>query len=528
MRKTIAYIMPVIAAVAAFLLPYSFIKQGVIRTSLDNVLHLKADPVFMGGGVKTKFMDAMGDDYGEGSLTYPRHQAFKEKGLLDMVRYTVHEPVTNGRWCGDIDFWQLAITVAKTGNPFEAINGFSLPVFHIYIDIDGTKGGSTETAEARAELVTFDEAHPWDFMVHVDGYKESGTVVSFDGTYNKPVKVIYSKEKKTIYIRLMLEDKKLKQVLDGRPTYHYVLAGAYDRMARGNFMPVKKNAGLKNGGGARSSLTPRIYDYIEPHGTDQKKILTSYDEESYRYAKLLPLEAKKNNRVKENNGTAELLKKYTRFLEKEKKNRKPVDHDSQIKHAVDAGKTGIELAVIYYQAGKLKDMELIIDALLEKEPENSPALTYKGTLTVSKARDAASLPKKMECINQAFDFYEKAIKASDNTNDLVTALMHRGNISLAVPDQVFHKFTPGIEDFLRAGGLLEKMNPKETKERERMLSCYMKVALGYEKAGKKEEAEIYFLKVKSFKNLPLKYIVMLLKRGYQTETDIPSGGPSGG
>ena len=42
-------------------------------------------------------------------------------------------------------------------------------------------------------------------------------------------------------------------------------------------MPVREQAGLRYGGGAESRLTPRVYDYLAPEGTDQFEILSGYN-----------------------------------------------------------------------------------------------------------------------------------------------------------------------------------------------------------------------------------------------------------
>ena len=61
-------------------------------------------------------MDFVGDDDGAGNLRYPTNKNFEE-GALDLVRYTVHQPVTNARWQNSADYWQLDIEY-KNGPAF--------------------------------------------------------------------------------------------------------------------------------------------------------------------------------------------------------------------------------------------------------------------------------------------------------------------------------------------------------------------------------------------------------------------------
>jgi len=51
-------------------------------------------------------------------------------------------------------------------------------------------------------------------------------------------------------------DPGIKRILDGRPTYHYVVVGASDPYSPGGFMPLSASPSPRNGGLARSPLTP--------------------------------------------------------------------------------------------------------------------------------------------------------------------------------------------------------------------------------------------------------------------------------
>jgi hypothetical protein len=82
-------------------------------------------------------------------------------------------------------------------------------------------------------------------MIHVDGFAgdRKGRIVSSDGAYERPVRVFFIAADKTLRVRAVLDAPGLKRVLDGRPTFHYVVVGAFDPFAPAGFMPVGASPG---------------------------------------------------------------------------------------------------------------------------------------------------------------------------------------------------------------------------------------------------------------------------------------------
>jgi tetratricopeptide (TPR) repeat protein len=472
---------------------------------IANGLKLEVNPDFSGGKEIVRFMDNMGDDYGEGTLNYPRHPAFKGKGYLDVVRYIVYEPLTNFSWSEDRDFWQLGLTFVNVSNAFDTIYDFSHPVIHIYIDIDGEEGGSTETFYPRSELVKFDKEHPWDFMVEIDGHHEFGKVFSWDRKIEDKVRIYSVPEKKTVYARILLNNDRIKKVLDGRPTYHYVLVGAYDEYASGYFMTVKERSGSRYGGGAKSRLSPRVYDYVEPLGMNQKKVLASYNEEQYQYAVVYPLKAEKGKRDEQKKEEREkIIAKYHQLAEAEVK--------SQAKSVAELkaeGASRIEIAIAYLNEGNHQESEKILDSLLAEESDNAVANAYKGAIIAGKGGNVASPAKALQYVNEAYVYLDKAVKLAQN-DEIVQTRMTRGSVSMYVPETIFGKSEQGAEDFIRAADYLDENNG----DRRSIADCYFKAAVCYENASMLDEAEIYFLKAKSYDELPASAKYELAKRGY--------------
>ncbi|MFH1825577.1 MAG: glucodextranase DOMON-like domain-containing protein [Candidatus Firestonebacteria bacterium] len=512
--KSVRYLFTAISlVVVAFLIPMTFIFSNLITGGLDKVLHLKINPNFSGGDIISSFMDEIGDDYGEGGLTYPMHPDFKGKGYLDIIRYNVYKPVINAPWSEDKDFWQLSFTLANMG-AFETVHNFSHPVIHVYIDLDGKKGGSTETLNPMSELVRFDEEHPWDFMVHIDGYHKFGKLVSFDKTIEEKVRVYSIPERKTIYARILLNNERIKKVLgagfthappEGAGfTYHYVFVGCYDSYSMGNFMPVKYKSGLRNGGGAKSSLTPKVYDYIPPEGMNQKEILSSYNEEKHLYAKVYPLVVGKSCIKKE---SLINIEEYKKLSQKEIE----CEQASALKELDKTKSSNKEkVAEVYFRAGRYDEAEKIFNSLLAENPENVPANAYKGSLVAMKAKSSTTI-QAIKYVKEAYNYLDKAVKFAKKNDELITAFINRGSVSMNIPEMVFQKSKEGASDFLNAVTLLEQIGWKDQKL---IVDCYLNVAICYENANMIESAEIYFMKVKSFPDISAKARYELAKRGY--------------
>ena len=136
-----------------------FVYSNIMERAFQSVAKLETDPAFTGGRIAEVFYDPVGDDHGFGRLVYPSHPDFVP-GSLDLVRYTVHEPVYNAKWSDLSDYWQLDMAFSAKGNQVRNIR--------IYIDADGDGNGNTLPRDEMAEGVTFDPSAPWDYVVVVE------------------------------------------------------------------------------------------------------------------------------------------------------------------------------------------------------------------------------------------------------------------------------------------------------------------------------------------------------------------------
>ena len=520
MKNIAKIIIPLAALAFAAALPLPYMFMGPLMDGVVKTLRIEVDPRFSGGEVLAKFLDPMDDDRGEGGLVYPDLPAFQGKKVLDIVRYTVRRPVLNTAGGDSPDYWQMDVTFAETANPLNAPLGFSLPVVHIYIDVDGTEGGSTRTAHADAELISFDPAHPWDYLIHIDGFAgdRKGYIVSFDQAYKRPVEVFFVMDTKTIHARVELDDQGIKRILDGRPTYHYVVAGAFDPLAAGGFMQVLEKAGPRNGGGARSALTPRIYDWVEPEGADQSRTLSSYDQASGAYAALVPLEAKESpkgedsSEVESTKRAAELLATYKEKLAGETEEAPHADLAAAVQRLVGQGVGGMELVEAYYRARMFEKAEEASRRILESSPDHAGAATCLAMAIAGRSGQQKSPMKSMEFVNRAIAQFDKAFPVCKSPDELLTIYLERGRYFASVPESIFRKSAAAAEDYLKAAAIVRQQG--SSSDRPTLLAdCYINAARALARSGNADEAEIYFHKAAKFENLTTEQIVALLERG---------------
>ncbi len=492
--KDVARILIVLLALSfAVMVPLSFIYGDFLARNLTSALNLHVDERFTGGKVRARFLDTVGDDHGEGGLVYPGHRGYSHEGVLDLVRYTVYEPITDAPWSSEKDFWQLALTFAEMKNSLDTVMPFSHPVVLIYIDINGKESGSSRTFVPRAELVEFDREHPWDIFIRLDGYSEKASMYNPERREPVSLPVFVVEESNTIYLRLPLSEGNLKSLLDGRDTFHYVMVGACDPLSQGRIMRVQDTATRHTGGGALSSMTPRIYDYLAPRGVSQESLLSSYDESDFTYATLRPVSVNEGAMKREDPiGQDEIARLEQDVAGQSKRN---LEEKRKALAKLEAeGKSGTERAVALFHAEKYAEAEKEFDRILSETPDHPLALAYKGSLLALRGGESESVAESIRLVNRAFEYLDRAVSRADTRNEKITARMNRGSVSLSVPEQVFSKSMTGARDFEEAAKMMAESNP----ERMDIADAYCRAALCYERAGMKDKAEIMLLHAKNY------------------------------
>jgi carbohydrate-binding DOMON domain-containing protein len=109
------------------------------------------------------FKDPKGDDFGPGTYTYPTNAAYK-KGSFDLVEFEVKEKGAD---------LELTFTVAAPiEDPWDSAkwptpgNGFSLQMFHVYVDVDGKPGSGEQNALPGMNATFADDAR-WEKAIIV-------------------------------------------------------------------------------------------------------------------------------------------------------------------------------------------------------------------------------------------------------------------------------------------------------------------------------------------------------------------------
>ena len=508
--KPIIHFLFVFASALSFvyLVPQSFIHSESIVHVLTSVLKLKVDPSFTGGETVARFLDPLGDDNGSGLLTYPSHPAWNDTGLLDMVAYEVHEPVTQANWSELPYYWQLDCSFAKLPNGLGGSAGFSFPVINIYIDIDGEESGSVSTLRERGEMVRFDGRYPWDYMVHIDGFSPKGTLYKWDGGQIGEVPVYIDVKTATIKARLPLEDEGLMRILDGRVTRHYVLVGAYDQLSTENFMNVTRRGGVHAGGGADSPFTPKVYDFLAPRGENQQTLLSSFARDGSELALLTPVIADPaaRNRVipeaemkkLEDLATAEEAKAAENAGGERAPDVRPEDMSDE------------DWLITLFNAGRGDEAYDLAAILLQKNPDDGIVLAYAGSLEALKAGSASEVAESIRLVNKAYDQFAKAEAILQTDGDLLHLYFNRGYVALSVPEIVFNKGAQGGDDFMSAARILRDEGADDVQ----IADAYINAGDCYTKALKDIKAEAAYNAALSLDGKNARQKLALAKLGF--------------
>lgn len=488
-RRMVYYIRALIIAVCAITGTASFfIYSDLIGRAFQSVAHLETDPAFTGGRVSAVFYDPVGDDTGFGSLTYPSHKDFVP-GSLDLVRYTVHEPVYNAQWSDVSEYWQLDLSFSS--GPAVVRN------IRIYIDVDNEGLGSVNTKTEFAEGVNFDAASPWDYVISVQG--TTGTLESSDGTFSVPLAVSSSASQKDMTIRVPLATHRLQALYRAGTTRQYVVIGAWAPWNRDGFADVKKLRGTGTGGGALSALTPKIYDLLVPDGMNQAEELGAWNEDELTGPVIHPISV---SMISAKGGMKRSPVSATRLTALESAAKQEADADLEARNSLyatalaerdrspTAPDTEQNLAIAAYWVEKNTEAEKLFDRLLAKNPNDPICLAYKGSLVAKRGGDAPPLAA-VDIIAEAYTYLDRAVSLAASDGDRVTAYYNRANVSKAVPDVVFGKALQGAIDFLAAAETDKKISAEFPVGE--VASAYCNAAICYEIAGKEDESVTWFM-----------------------------------
>ena len=416
--KKISWYLPRILTLllALFGVSFFFMYDDIISRAFQSVAKFETNPGFTGGRVAGVFYDPVGDDHGFGGLLYPTHKDFVA-GSLDLVRYTVHEPVYNAQWATFPEYWQLDLSFSSGPNTVRNIR--------IYIDADRDGAGNTQPRDDMAEGVSFDAASPWDYVVAVHG--SDGVIESADGKVKVRLKVTVSNSEKDVSIRIPLADSRLQQFYRVKETAQYVCVGAWTPWGPDGFAPVAQRAASGAGGGSISSLTPKIYDCLVPEGKTQEELLSVWNEDSLDIPVLEPVVVNMHaaSGISGKNINSKLVSELEKLAVDEAAKR-----GASLNEQCDASRDGIEkkgvdavsakelsgYGKLLFSAGKRVDAEKIFDRVLAVEPDNPGALGYKGSLVALRGGEASPLAA-VDIVADAYHYLDRAVSLASTPEE---------------------------------------------------------------------------------------------------------------
>ena len=251
-------------------------EEGKLRGRAPARPALAQVPTLVQGKEIFSMTDPAGDDNGPGTYTYPTNKVFAQKGLFDLIKYTVYDAGKN---------WQLAFDFTALPNPWNGPQGFSHPIILLFMDVED--GGRTDLPKgAEAAQVQFDPDHPWDVFVRIAGWPAYGRHLwTADGKGPTLVGVASDPKKGRIIVTIP------KSIVPNITGWHYILVGSQDGYGKDYIRALGPKAGEWSGGGCPDPMwAPQIYDYLAPSDHTQAQILGSYSAQGRHFVTLIPVQ----------------------------------------------------------------------------------------------------------------------------------------------------------------------------------------------------------------------------------------------
>lgn len=473
--KNIFYNIRVILVVLICLMGISvfFINSGFLCNLIVNGLHLKIAPSFTGGEIAADFFDDSEDDSGSGILRYPASAEFTE-GSLDLVCYTVHQPVYDAKWQINADYWQMVLEFKAEANPVRNIM--------IYIGLKEKSDSrlaplpaSSETLFDNAENLQFPEDRPWNFAVWISG--SEGKIYDAEGKFLYDAEMGFLNNGKTVRFRIPLKDKNIQRVYSAEETFHYVIVGAYSQFDLGGFMPIEKRRSNSRGGTKSAKdfnpLIPKVYDLL---GDNQQ--LAGWDSDLLTKATVQPVEVqmkiKKSGKDEFKDFQKTLYAKISEMNEER------------------AAQGKLESEGQYFGYETLDEALVAFEKAMKENPESALDVCHYGSCLAMKGGQS-SVVQAVSYVNKAFEYLDKAVELASNDDDLFEVLMNRASVCKSVPDSVFNKAFTGAQDFTRLANIqksrLPESNPEDAEYDRYVLSyLYLNASECYRTAGKETES----------------------------------------
>ena len=465
MRNVIRKILTgIFAFISFFGIMFFFINSSTLMNFLGKYLHLH--PMYTGGIVAADVYDTAGDDNGNGNLVYPANAAF-EKGSLDLIRYTVHEPLLDAKWQQNAEYWQLELEYMHS--PANVRN------IMIYIDLNNVQDGCTEPLFDSAENVSFNPENAWDIAIWISGGK--GKVYDSQKVFLCNTEYYELDGGKTIRINIPMQNEYLQAVYGATKTYHYVLTGGVSQFDRGGFMPIEKRRSNSRGGtkNAReyNALIPKVYDVL-----GENSQLGTWNPQDFSKALLVPVEVEMHpfaatgkawngNRTGGNAADEAFMQKV---------------FDEYAKYAPKTD--------CMYEAPE--EYAVTLKKKITENPDDYVSMAYYGSCLALQGGQASVL-QAVALVNESFEYLDKAAELSNGKPGEIDVLMNRASVAYSVPNDVFGKTETAASDFMRIISLYKEIfgeNEEELAKPENKYAlayCYVMASKCYKTLGRQTD-----------------------------------------
>ena len=152
-----------------------FIFSSTMTSFVGSFLHVH--PSYTGGEIAGDFVSPVED--------------------FNLVRYTVHQPVTNAKWQQNAEYWQLVLE-------FKDCDAGNQNLI-IYIKLTQPESAS-------------------DYDIALQLSEGEGKIYDNKGTYLCSTEYYVLNKGSVIKLRIPLQDKKIQKVLGAKKTYHYIVS----------------------------------------------------------------------------------------------------------------------------------------------------------------------------------------------------------------------------------------------------------------------------------------------------------------
>lgn len=456
-----------------------FINSSTIAFFLKDLLNLKVAPSFTGGTIVKSFYDADGDDNGNGLLVYPSNKNF-EKGCLDLISYSVHEPVYNAKWQEHSEYWQLDLNYKAGGEKTRNII--------VYIGADNFDGKNVIPLSEGAENIIFNSDYPWAYALWIRDGKAD--LFSKEGEVCK-AQIDFSNNGKLIKVRIPIESEELTKIYSSKITWHYVLTGVYSNLDRGGFAPIEKRKTISRGGvssaGEFNQFIPIVYDILDDSFYSEKnqyEQLNSFDKENYIKATVEPVLVNMKEKEIVVDEYDSLMKKAIELISENEES----NPDTDISDNSDKAK-----AIELFNKGNSSEAKELFKSAVKQNPDDAEAMAYYGSCVAMEA-GKSNVMDAVRLVNEAYTYFDKAASLAEGKEYELAVLLNRASVSESVPDGVFHKMKIAAQDYYRCAELTDENKPLQA-------YLYLKSAKAYKNSDDSDSYEAILRKVKKLLEL---------------------------